>query len=418
MQDMKIGLNAHLLSDKAGYRSAGIHSYIAHLLQHLPRQAAPDWRFQALVGGSSRAAIDGVSLSRARFDTSAAWRRIFWEQVFQPRQLSSFDLYHAMAFVAPVYLKAPMVVTVYDLSFLLFPQRLSAARRLYLSKLTALTCRRARRVLAISHSTKQDLVRMLSLNPDKIDVTPLGYDRSVFRRLPAAAIEQFAARKGLPERFWLFVGTLEPRKNLPMLLRAYASLPRSQRLPLILAGGRGWMADEVFATIERAGLEDSVQHIGYVPAAELPLWYNSAEAFLYPSIYEGFGLPVLEAMACGKPVITTDASSLPEVAGDAALCLPPADSDAWASALLTIRQDSAWREDAREKGLQRAMRFSWQRAADLTLASYRKALATESPASPATSGKQASAAMPRAQPEDRPLTHSMSLEGFDPGRRL
>lgn len=403
---MKIGLNAHLLSEQSGYRSAGIHSYIAHLLKYMPALAPADWRFQAMVGAASRASFAGVALSRSRFDTSSAWRRILWEQVFQVRQLSRFDLYHAMAFVAPLYLKAPMVVTVYDLSFLLFPGRLSAARRWYLSKFTALTCRRAQRVLAISRSTGKDLSRLLGINPDKIDVTPLGYDRSVFRRLRATTIEQFRTRQGLPARFWLFVGTLEPRKNLAMLLRAYARMPRSQRLPLILAGGVGWMADDVFATIEREGLQDSVRHIGFVPAADLPLWYNSAEAFLYPSIYEGFGLPVLEAMACGAPVLTTDLSSLPEVAGDAGLCLPPEDSERWTGALVKIEQEHGWREEAREKGLARASRYSWERTSALTLDSYRKALsARDLPV-----GKQARDRTSQAQPKDQKPSHSMSVE--------
>lgn len=400
---MKIGLNAHLLSDQLGYRSAGIHSYIAHLLQHLPAEAPPDWRFHALVGASSRAAFDRVALSRSRFDTSSAWRRILWEQVGQPRQLRQFDLYHAMAFVAPLYLKAPMVVTVYDLSFLLFPDRLSAARRWYLRNFTALTCRRALRVLAISRSTASDLARLLGVNPDKIDVTPLGYDRSVFRPLPAAAIDQFGVRQGLPSRFWLFVGTLEPRKNLVMLLQAYARLPRAQRLPLILVGGPGWMADEVFATIEREGLQDSVRHLGFVPAADLPLWYNSAEAFLYPSIYEGFGLPVLEAMACGTPVVTADISSLPEVAGDAGLCLPPQDSERWTGTLLNIKQDQIWREEARERGLQRARRFSWERTAALTLDSYRKALAAHG----LPRGKHAADSASQAPPKDQSQSNTI-----------
>ena len=406
IQGMKIGLNAHLLSGQPGYRSAGIHSYIAQLLAHMPAQAPADWRFQAMVGASIRARFSGVAMVRSRWDTSSAWRRIVWEQFLQARQLRQFDLYHAMAFVAPLYLQAPMVATVYDLSFLLFPQRLSAARRVYLRAFTALTCRRALRVLAISRSTGADLTRLLGVSPEKIDVTPLGYDRSRFRRLPAAHIAQFVARQSLPARFWLFVGTLEPRKNLPMLLRAYARLPRSQRLPLLLVGGAGWMSHEVFATIEREGIQDSVRHVGFAPADDLPLWYNSAEAFLYPSIYEGFGLPVLEAMACGSPALTTDQSSLPEVAGDAALCLPPEDSGRWTDALARIEQDRDWRAQAREKGLQRAKGFSWQRTAALTLDSYRKALSAQVPAA----RKHKPEAMSPAQAQDRALTVSPKIE--------
>ena len=268
-----------------------------------------------------------------------------------------------------------MVVTVYDLSFLRFPARLSAVRRLYLRAMTSLTCVRARRVLAISQSTADDLTALLGVPAGKIDVTPLGYDKAAFRPLLTKDIAHFRRKHNLPERFWLFVGTLEPRKNLAMLLKAYARLPQDERLPLILGGGIGWMARDIFAAIERLELADSVKHVGFIPVADLPLWYNCAEAFLYPSIFEGFGLPVLESMACGTPVMTSDASSLPEVAGTAGMCLPPDDIDRWTAALHDIRNKSEWRESARMKGLERAKQFSWGRTAELTIASYRKAAA-------------------------------------------
>ncbi len=267
-----------------------------------------------------------------------------------------------------------MVVTVYDLSFLRFPGRLSRARRLYLQGMTALTCARARRVLAISQSTADDLTALLGVPAGKIDVTPLGYDRAAFRPRLEAEKAHFRRKHDLPERFWLYIGTLEPRKNLGLLIQAYARLKPAERLPLILGGGSGWRAERVLREIEKRRLGDSVKHIGFVPPADLPLWYNCADAFVYPSLYEGFGLPVLEAMACGAPVLTSDASSLPEVAGRAGLCLPPDDADAWSGALRAARQDEAWREAAGAKGLERARKFSWTRTADLTLASYRRAL--------------------------------------------
>ena len=373
---MRIGLNAHLLSGRAGYRSAGIHGYISNLLREMPGQAPPDWRFEAMVGAKNSAAFPSVSMARARLDTEAPLRRIIWEQALQPWRLGQYDLYHALAFVAPVILPAPMVVTVYDLSFLHFPARLSAARRLYLRAMTALTCARARRVIAISQSTARDLTAHLGVPSDRIDVTPLGYDKAAFRHLLAADAAHFRRKQRLPQRFWLYLGTLEPRKNLPLLLAAYARLAEAERLPLILGGGRGWMAREVFAAIERLELEAWVKHAGYIPAADLPFWYNCAEAFLYPSVYEGFGLPILEAMACGCPVVTTNVSSLPEVAGDAAMRLPPDDVERWAAALKALKRDDEWRATARLRSLERAGQFSWARTARLTLQSYAKALQT------------------------------------------
>lgn len=372
---MRIGLNAHLLAGRAGYRSAGIHGYISNLLRDLPAYAPAGWHFEAMVGAANSATFPGLRMARAALDTEPPWRRVFWEQALQPWQLRRYDLYHALAFVAPIVLPAPMVVTVYDLSFLHFPARLSATRRLYLRAMTALTCARARRVLAISQSTAHDLTARLGVPADKIDVTPLGYDRAAFHPLLERDRAHFRRKHSLPARFWLYIGTLEPRKNLPLLLKAYARLGTADRLPLILGGGIGWRAQDVFAAIERLELGEWVKHVGFIPTADLPLWYNCAEAFLYPSVFEGFGLPVLEAMACGTPVITTNVSSLPEVAGGAAKRLPPGDIDQWTNALSDLQQNGEWREAARTKGLERAKHFSWARTAELTLNSYSKAAA-------------------------------------------
>ncbi len=369
-----IGLNAHLLSGQASYRSAGIHGYIYHTLAHLAAAAPEDWRLTALVGAANQQLFEGINLRRSRYDTTAPLRRIIWEQFVQPAQLSSFDLYHALAFVSPLLLSKPSVVTVYDLSFIHYPQVLSGARRLYLRLFTALSCRRARRVVAISQSTARDLTETLSIPADKIDLALPGYDTEHYKPLPAADVAAFRAARQLPARFWLFLGTLEPRKNLPTLLEAYAALSPADRLPLILAGGKGWDYDAIFSTISRYNLGNAVTLPGYLPIDELPLWYNAAEAFVYPSVFEGFGLPVLEALACGTPVIASDASSLPEVVGKAGLSVPPHTVSAWVDALRRAAADDSWRAEARERGIAQAARFSWQHTAQATVASYRRAL--------------------------------------------
>lgn len=372
-----IGLNAHLLSGKAGYRSAGIHGYITNTLAHLPAAAPKDWRFTAMVGAGNTAQFDGITMRHSRWDTESPLRRILWEQLAQPGQLREFDLYHALAFVAPLWLPVPMVVTIYDLSFLHYPQVLTPARRLYLRMFTRLTCQRARRVIAISHSTARDVIDSLNIPADKVDVAAPGYNAEIFKPLPSEEVAEFRLRKNLPERFWLFIGTLEPRKNLPILLEAYANLPQNERPPLLIGGGKGWQYDEIFATVERRGLQNDVQFLGFVPAEELSLWYNSAELFVYPSVFEGFGLPVLEAMACGTPVIVSDASSLPEVAGTAGI--PPHDMDAWTQALYTALTDAAWHEQARTRGLEEVKRYTWESTAQLTLRSYQCALNQKTP---------------------------------------
>jgi glycosyltransferase involved in cell wall biosynthesis len=372
-----IGLNAHLLSHQAGYRSAGIHNVIHHLLTHLPQVAPHDWQFTAMVGGANPATYAGMTMKRAPLDTESPIKRILWEQVLQPFQLGEYDLYHAMAFVAPYLLLKPMIVTIYDLTFMRYPQRLTAARRLYLRLFTAITCQRARRITVISHSTKQDLVDLLGIEPDKIDVTHLGYDREHIRPLPAATIAEFKRQKGLPDRFWLYLGTIEPRKNLVTLIDAYARLPKSERLPLILAGGIGWLTDSIFEAVARHGLGDEIMFPGFIPTDEMALWYNSAEVFLYPSVFEGFGLPPLEAMACGTPVITSNVSSLLEVAEGAGLCLPPHDVTLWTETLQRVYHDAAWRETAREQGLQKAQQFDWATTAQQTVDCYRRVLSAE-----------------------------------------
>lgn len=369
---MHIGLNAHLLSGRAGYRSAGVHHYIDNLLRHLPAAAPEDWRFTAMVGAANTTQYEGMTIRRTRWNTESPLKRILWEQFAQPWQLGEFDLYHALAFVAPLWMTKPYVVTVYDLSFVHYPQVLSASRRLYLRLFTTLTCHRARRVIAISHSTAHDLTESLSVPADKIDVAAPGYNPDVYRRLPADQIADFRRRKGLPERFWLFIGTLEPRKNLVTLLHAYAALP--ERLPLILAGGKGWQYDDIFGTVERFELANAVHFPGFIPAEELPFWYNSAEVFLYPSVFEGFGLPVLEAMACGTPVIVSDVSSLPEIAGDTGMRAPPRETAAWTAALHKALTDAAWRRQAGEGGRVAVERYQWQATAQETVASYRRAL--------------------------------------------
>ncbi|MEO0563003.1 MAG: glycosyltransferase family 1 protein [Chloroflexota bacterium] len=374
---MNIGLNAHLLSNRAGYRSAGIHGYIYNTLAALPGVINDEnVHLTAMVGANNPLTLDGVTVQHAFTDTQRPSRRVLWEQLAQPWSLSRYDLYHAMAFVAPALpYSPPTVVTVYDLSFIHYPNVLPAARRAYLRTFTAHTARKAARVIAISESTARDVVEQFGVAPAQVDVAVPGVDTEQFRPLPEAEVRAFREKHDLPDVFWLFVGTLEPRKNLPTLLRAYAQLPRNARPPLVLAGGKGWDYEPVFDTISACGLADDVHLPGFVPAEDLPLWYNSATVFVYPSVFEGFGIPPLEAMACGTPVIVSNASSLPEVvAGTLGLLVPPDDVDAWTAALTQALDDSAWRTEASETGRAAAQRFTWTATAERTWASYQQAL--------------------------------------------
>ncbi len=368
-----IGINALLMSGRNSYRSAGIHNYISRLLPHL---IPADDRFQHTVFLSEgRPELNGgTKLYYAGDDKSRPLNRVMWEQLQQPLVARSekLDLLHSMAFVSPVVSTVPSVVTVYDLSFLKMPGRFKAANRLYLSTLTARSCRNARRVIAISESTKRDVVEAFNISADKVDVVYPGRDETLTRPSDAE-IEEFRAKRGLPERYILYLGTIEPRKNLSLLINAFAKL-RPEGIKLVCAGGKGWMYEDIFQTVEEMHLQRDVLFPGFVPTEELPLWYAASELFVYPSIYEGFGMPVLEAMCCGVPCITTDASSLPEAAGDAAILFPPDDADALTAALHTVLSQTSVQQDMIEKGYRQANTFSWQTAGELTAQSYAKAL--------------------------------------------
>jgi glycosyltransferase involved in cell wall biosynthesis len=375
-----VALNAHLLAGRASYRSAGIHQYIAGLLRHLPA-ADPDFRYTVFVG-AGEPDMPGAHIRRSALPTHNRLARIFWEQCIQPLALLGPrpDLLHSLAFVSPLVNPAPAVVTVYDLSFRLTPDRFPAAQRLYLSAFTAHSCRRARRVIAISESTRADVVRLFGIARAKVDVAPPGLDPA-FRPLPPSDVAAFRARAGLPEAFILYLGTLEPRKNLGALIRAFAALhARRPELHLVLAGAKGWMYASLFKLVEELNLAAVVHFPGFIPAAELVLWYNAAAVFAYPSSYEGFGMPVLEALACARPVVTSNVSALPEAGGAAALLVPPDDVPALAAAL---EQALGFDSERRARGPAHAARFTWPAAAAGTVASYRRALDLPSGRGPA-----------------------------------
>jgi glycosyltransferase involved in cell wall biosynthesis len=277
-----------------------------------------------------------------------------------------------MAYALPVGWSGPSVVTVYDLSFLLFPKAFKPANRIYLAATTRATARRARRVLTISEHARRDIVRLLSVPEECVDVTyPAAEDR--YRRLPEDEVEAFRTARGLPEAFVFTLGTLEPRKNLVGLLQAYAQLSKP-RPPLYVAGGSGWYVSPIFDTVRQLQLDDDVRFLGFVPEDELPLWYNAARLFAFPSLYEGFGLPVLEAMACGAPVITSTAASLPEVGGKAAVLVPPRATDRIAQEMARVLDDPQLRTELRAAGRIQASRFSWRAMTDQTVASYDRAV--------------------------------------------
>lgn len=387
-----VGLNAHLLSLTQDYRGAGINGHIYQLLRHLPATRLP-LHYTAFLHetGFSAAPVPGepattrvadararLDVRRSRWNTRRPWRRILWEQSALAVLSRRLDLLHGLAYAVPLLAACPTVITVHDLSFMRFPDAFRPFNRAYLTFITRSATRRAARVIAVSESTRQDVVRFCGVPADRVVVIPNGVSGAFHPVRPGEAAA-FRQRQRLPEHFVLFLGTLEPRKNLLGLLEAYAlwlerrpqpARRHPGRAKLVIAGGKGWYYQEIFERTRALGLAGEVIYPGYIPADELPSWYQAADAFVYPSLFEGFGLPVLEAMASGTPVITSNVSSLPEVAGDAALLVDPHDVAGLADAIDRILGDRALAAGLRDAGLARAASFSWPRAAEATAALY------------------------------------------------
>jgi glycosyltransferase involved in cell wall biosynthesis len=279
--------------------------------------------------------------------------------------------------VLPLASSLPGVVTVHDLAFVRTPEKLPPLKRFYLTQLCAASVARAQRVIAVSRQTAADVIDCLHVDPAKVRVVHNGVAAHFTPGDPAAAA-RFRAEHNLAERFVLYLGTLEPRKNLERLVRAFARWrqadPDAADVKLVLAGGKGWYFDTIFQTVAALGLAGDVVFPGYVPAAELPDWYRAATVFVYPSLFEGFGLPVLEAMACGTPVVCSSRSSLPEVAGSAALMVDPDDSTQTAAAIVRVLEDAQLAAKLHEKGMRQAAQFTWTRTAATTLKAYEQIL--------------------------------------------
>ena len=378
LQPAHIGLNAQLLSLSQSYRGAGISWYIINLLKNLSRVSPEGLAYSAFL--NDRAFADpSLTLHFSRLPTQQPVVRIFWEQFVQPLALqrANVDLLHAMAFVAPVAAPCPYVVTVYDLSFLRYPEAFRPFNRWYLSRGTARSVKRAKAVIAISESTRQDVINFLNVPAERVHTVYCGTDAD-YRPLSPAEVDAFKSTHQLPDTFVLYLGTLEPRKNVDGLIRAYALWRERQpdAPPLVVAGGKGWYTNQIFELVEALNLTDSVRFPGYIPQHELTLWYNAATLFVYPSHFEGFGLPVLEAMACGTPVITSTASSLPEITGAEGIArlVNPVDDEALAAAMAEVMADADSRASMSQRGIRRAAEFTWEKTARETVAIYQNVL--------------------------------------------
>lgn len=387
----------------------GVGHYIRELLLHLPLadpdlQADPfffryfsrqDWRVvpeeRAGEVSPSRGlgeVDNGKAEQRERGGRAAAGARLaesrkpWWvRRLMQNTYAAAFRgltrkyaLYHEPNHI-PMRSPLPTVTTVHDLSVLAHPEWHPADRVKWYENEFSAGVRQTRRFIAASEYTKSEMVRLLGLAAERIDVTYQA-PRDAFAPALPQERDEVLTRLALPQSFFLYVGTLEPRKNLPGLLRAFAGLPAAvrQRHPLVLVGAWGWKIGELQAALRDALRPGEVLLLGYLHDRTLAKLYTACTALVWPTFYEGFGMPPLEAMACGAPVIVSRATSLPEVVGDAGVLLDPGDEAAWSAAMLRAASEPEWRREARERSLARAAEFSWRRCAEQTVACYRRAL--------------------------------------------
>lgn len=293
-----------------------------------------------------------------------------WQRLCLPLPVEVFtgplDIFYSPDFVLPPVWRARTLLTVHDLSFVRYPQTVDPHLHRYLNVAVPRSVRRADHILADSQNTARDLIELWSVPPEKVSVLYSGVEFHFRPVTDEAELARVRKRYGLPQHFILSVGTLQPRKNYERLIQAFSQLratTEDRPYHLVVAGGKGWLYESIFDYVRELGLEEEVLFAGFVADEDLPALYNLADLFAFPSLYEGFGLPALEAMACGTPVVCSDASSLPEVAGDAALLVDPLDVEGWVEAMERALREEELRRELVARGLAQARRFTWERAA-------------------------------------------------------
>ena len=370
---MKVAIDATALPPNP----VGAGQYIIHLIRSLPRVAGDDRMLvYAQPHGWELIGIPENDVFRVSLVPEMhPARRLLWEQTAFPALLrrSGVDLLLSLHYTMPLSKPLPQVVVFHDMTFFLFPHLHTLPKRYFFRWMIRRSARRADHLLADSESTRRDAIRLVGIPSEKITTVPLGVTPDFHPVTDAALLEHVRSHYALPPRFVLFVGLLEPRKNLETLLRAFPQVSRAcPDVSLVIAGRKGWGYQETLRRVTDLGLERRVHFTGYVAQEHLPALYSLADVFVYPSLYEGAGLPVLEAMACGTPVVTSNVSSMPEFAGEAGVLVSPESPDAIASALIRLLHDPDERARRSAAGLQRAARFTWERTARLTLEACRR----------------------------------------------
>lgn len=364
---VRIGIETSVLR----MNRAGSGLYTRNLVAHLQSLCSDQRLFLYAFG------TDGTSTYRKRLETVI--RDTLWMHLVLPLKIrrDRIDVFHATTLSAPLTIPCRTVLTVLDLIVVSHPEWFDHRWfYFYTRAMLPILARRAHSVVTISQCSKRDLMDHYGLPAEKITVVPPGVDHRVFHpNYDREAIGRMRDRLGIHGKYILSVGTLEPRKNLPRLVESFAMLRAyAEDYRLVIVGDRGWQYEQIFRKVQTLGLEDRVRFLGYVPDSELPLLYRGAELLVYPSLYEGFGVPIVEAMASGCPVVCSNRSSMPDVVGEAGILVDPEDAKAMAEAMGRVLADPSLADALRTRGLDRAQSFRWEDSAKTLLDVYENVL--------------------------------------------
>lgn len=304
--------------------------------------------------------------------------RILWEQFILPFVLlkNKIDLLHCLHYSRPIFSPCPVIVTIHDMTFFLIPEMHLWIKKIYFRFFIQYSAKNCPYVIAISESTKKDMVNILKIPSEKIVVTILGKSEDFKQIYDHEKFEQIKNKYKLPDQFILFVGLIEPRKNVGLLIQSYLDVVMNldNNTDLVVAGRWGWESQKITELVESSDFSNRIHFPGYIDQNDLPILFNMAKIFIYPSNYEGFGLPVLEAMACGTPVITTNVSSMPEFVGDSGFLIEPENRNALSNAILTLINNETLQSSLSTKALAQSKKFTWNNTVKQTISLYKKLL--------------------------------------------
>lgn len=375
---VRIGINARYLQR----RMSGIERYIMELLISLPKidkERHYVFFFNKDIAVPKIPTTQNVSLHVSTFPTANRALRLFWEHIalYYELKKQNITIFHGPAFFTPLWKPkgCKYVITVHDITFKKYSEGFTLATRLYYTALFPRSLHLADVIITDSISTKNDLIESYGINSEKIQVVYLGISEEFLKKVHSVDPKKVIAKYNLPEKYFLFTGVLSPRKNLLTILDAFKAIKEKYKAyKLVIVGRPGWLYQEIFEKVTALSLNNDVLFIDYVPEHELPFFYRNATIFLFPSLYEGFGLPILEAMASGCAVITSNVSSMPEVAGDAALYVNPTKKEELIHAMKTIINNKDVQRQLQKKGFSQIKKFSWEKTARETAAVYTKLL--------------------------------------------